>query len=116
MVIVFQGRKTLVGSAAFLSVTVLVGVALAGFSPGVLPLLVVASLALTGVEASIGYGLDNLPIPPIANPFPSGVTFSGSAFSEPRLIALAYAFEQATHHRVPPASTPPLPGDSVSRP
>jgi amidase len=56
------------------------------------------------------------PTPPIANPFPSGVTFSGPAFSEPKLIALAYAFEQATHHRVPPASTPPLPSDSVSRP
>jgi amidase len=56
------------------------------------------------------------PVPPIANPFPSGVTFSGPAFSEPRLIGLAYAFEQATHHRIPPASTPPLPTDSVSRP
>jgi amidase len=56
------------------------------------------------------------PTPPIANPFPSGVTFSGPAFSEPRLIGLAYAFEQATHHRQPPASTPPLPSDSVSRP
>jgi amidase len=43
------------------------------------------------------------------------VTFTGPAFSEPRLIALAYAFEQATHHRRPPASTPPLPGDSISR-
>jgi amidase len=55
-------------------------------------------------------------VAPIENPFPSGVTFSGPAFSEPRLIALAYAFEQATHHRVPPASTPPLPSDSVTRP
>jgi amidase len=54
--------------------------------------------------------------PPIANPFPSGVTFSGPAFSEPRLIGLAYAFEQATTHRVPPASTPPLPTDTVRRP
>lgn len=53
---------------------------------------------------------------PIENPFPSGVTFSGPAFSEPTLIGLAYAFEQATHHRRPPASTPPLPTDSVSRP
>ncbi len=56
------------------------------------------------------------PADPIVNPFPSGVTFSGPAFSEPKLIALAYAFEQATHHRLPPASTPPLPSDSVSRP
>lgn len=45
-----------------------------------------------------------------ARPSPFGVTFSGPAFSEPRLIAYAYAFEQATHHRVAPASTPELPG------
>ena len=56
------------------------------------------------------------PTPPIDNPFPSGVTFSGRAFSEPRLIGLAYAFEQATKHRRPPASTPPLPSDIVRRP
>lgn len=50
-----------------------------------------------------------------AQPGPAGVTFSGRAFSEPRLIALAYAFEQATHIRVPPASVPPLPTDIVVR-
>jgi len=44
------------------------------------------------------------------------VTFSGRAFSEPRLIGLAYAFEQATHARTPPASVPPLPTDVVIRP
>lgn len=53
--------------------------------------------------------------PPIGVPFPSDVTFSGPAFSEPRLIALAYAFEQATLHRAPPASTPPLPSDTVRK-
>lgn len=52
---------------------------------------------------------------PIVNPFPSGVTFSGRAFSEPKLIALAYAFEQATKHRKPPASAPALAGDTVVR-
>jgi amidase len=51
--------------------------------------------------------------PPIAGPFPQTVTFSGPAFSEPRLIGLAYAFEQATHYRVAPASTPALPSDIV---
>ena len=56
-----------------------------------------------------------LPAAP-TNPVPSGVTFSGRAFSEPRLIGLAYAFEQATKHRQAPASTPPLPTDSVRRP
>jgi amidase len=43
-------------------------------------------------------------VDPTFNPKPSpfGVTFSGPAFSEPKLIGLAYAFEQLTHHRVPP--------------
>jgi amidase len=74
------------------------------------------------VPAKAGYPSITVPggflpaTPPIANPFPSGVTFSGPAFSEPTLIGLAYAYEQATRHRVPPASTPPLPTDSVSRP
>ncbi len=49
-------------------------------------------------------------------PGPAGVTFSGRAFSEPRLIGLAYAFEQATHYRVAPPTTPALPGDVVGRP
>jgi amidase len=37
---------------------------------------------------------------------PFGVGFTGGACSEPRLIELAYAFEQATKRRVPPSSTP----------
>ncbi len=41
-----------------------------------------------------------------AQPSPFGVTFVGPACSEPRLIALAYAFEQATQRRIPPPSTP----------
>ena len=39
-------------------------------------------------------------------PAPFGVTFTGMACSEPRLIALAYAFEQATKKRVPPPLFP----------
>ncbi len=39
-------------------------------------------------------------------PAPFGVSFAGLPCSEPRLIALAYAFEQATLRRVPPPSTP----------
>jgi amidase len=37
-----------------------------------------------------------------ALPSPFGATFSGPAFSEPKLIGFGYAFEQATHHRMPP--------------
>jgi amidase len=39
-------------------------------------------------------------------PAPFGVTFTGMACSEPKLIALAYAFEQATKKRVPPPEFP----------
>jgi amidase len=41
-----------------------------------------------------------------AKPQPYGVSFAGLACSEPKLIGLAYAFEQATKRRVPPSSTP----------
>jgi amidase len=41
-----------------------------------------------------------------AKPAPLGVSFTGMACSEPRLIALAYAFEQATKRRVPPPAFP----------
>jgi len=41
-----------------------------------------------------------------ARPAPFGVSFTGMACGEPRLVALAYAFEQATKRRVPPPSAP----------
>jgi amidase len=53
----------------------------------------------------------NAPMPPFperfaARPAPFGVAFTGTACSEPRLIALAYAFEQATRRRVVPQLFP----------
>jgi amidase len=39
-------------------------------------------------------------------PAPYGAAFVGLPCSEPRLIEIAYAFEQATKRRVPPSSTP----------
>jgi amidase len=55
------------------------------------------------------------PSEPLQASFPSGVAFTGRAFSEGRLLALAFAFEQATRHRAPPASAPALPSDVVRR-
>jgi amidase len=55
-----------------------------------------------GVVPSIGI------FPPEFDPKPQpvGITFTGMACSEPRLIALAYAFEQATKKRVAPVGAP----------
>ena len=43
---------------------------------------------------------------------PAGLTLFGRAWSEPTLIRLAYGYEQATRHRRPPPSAPPLRDDA----
>ena len=42
---------------------------------------------------------------------PVGLSFFATAYSEPRLVGLAYAFEQAIKLSRSPSSTPPLPGE-----
>jgi amidase len=72
-----------------------------------------------GLAARAGYPIivvpfgmvPNAPTPPFperfnAKPMPFGVGFTGTGCSEPRLIALAYAFEQASKRRVAPESAP----------
>jgi Asp-tRNA(Asn)/Glu-tRNA(Gln) amidotransferase A subunit family amidase len=39
---------------------------------------------------------------------PAGMSIYGRAWSEPALLKIAYAYEQLTHHRRPPSTTPPL--------
>jgi amidase len=62
------------------------------------------------VTVPFGTVTDGLTIGPqselVALRAPMGVNFTGGACSEPELIALAYAFEQATLGRIPPESTP----------
>jgi amidase len=47
---------------------------------------------------------------------PVGLSFLGPAFSEPKLLALGYSFEQATRARRLPVHTPKLPGESITIP
>jgi len=54
-----------------------------------------------------GFTGDNLPV---------GISFFGPAFSEPKLIALGYSFEQATHARRRPVHPPARPGEAVTVP
>ena len=64
---------------------------------------------LTGLPDLIvpaGYTSDRLPV---------GISFLGRMFSEARLLALGYAFEQKTRVRRDPAHTPPLPGETIPR-
>lgn len=44
---------------------------------------------------------------------PVTLSFMGAAFSEPRILGYAYAFEQATNARVLPRSTPALAGEKI---
>ncbi len=74
-----------------------------------------AAPAKAGYPSIVVPGGFTPPAGPVINPAPFGVTFTGRAFSEPTLIALAYAYEQATKLRQPPASAPPLASDFVSR-
>jgi Asp-tRNA(Asn)/Glu-tRNA(Gln) amidotransferase A subunit family amidase len=55
-----------------------------------------------------GWPAINVPMGYTRGTLPAGITFFGRAWSEPLLIKLAYAYEQATRHRLPPASAPPL--------
>lgn len=41
---------------------------------------------------------------------PAGLTIYGRPWDEPRLFRIAYAYEQATRHRRPPPTVPPLTG------
>ena len=48
-------------------------------------------------------GYPNINVPAgFVNGLPVGISFFGGAYTEPTLIRLAYAFEQATKHRQPP--------------
>ncbi len=57
---------------------------------------------------STGFPAITVPMGYTRGQLPAGVTLFGRAWSEPTLIALAYSYEQATRHRRPPASAPPL--------
>jgi amidase len=59
-----------------------------------------AATGLPAITIPAGFADDGMPV---------GVELLGRPFAEADLLKLAYAFEQATHHRRAPALTPPLP-------
>jgi amidase len=57
----------------------------------------------------IGFPAMTVPAGFTADGLPVGLEFMGRAFAEPTLFRLAYAYEQGTHHRKAPTSTPAVP-------
>jgi amidase len=55
-----------------------------------------------------GFPAMTVPMGYVSDDLPVGLQIFGDAWSEPTLIAIAYSFEQATHHRRAPQTTPAL--------
>jgi amidase len=53
-----------------------------------------------------GFPAITVPMGFVREGLPVGLQIIGDAWWEPRLIAIAYSFEQATRHRRPPSSVP----------
>lgn len=61
-----------------------------------------------GLSPALGFPALTVPAGFTSDGFPVGIEFLGRPFSEGILFGLGYAYEQATMHRRPPASTPAL--------
>ncbi len=57
-----------------------------------------------------GFPAVTVPMGFVGNGLPVGLQILGDAWSEPKLIEIAYSYEQGTNHRVAPATVPALDG------
>ncbi|MEQ1570024.1 MAG: amidase, partial [Myxococcota bacterium] len=67
------------------------------------------------ITAVSGYPAVTVPMGQVQG-LPVGLTFLGTAFDEARLLALAHAYEQATHHARRPTFAPTVGGDDPRAP
>jgi Asp-tRNA(Asn)/Glu-tRNA(Gln) amidotransferase A subunit family amidase len=66
------------------------------------------SSSLTFVGSTLQWPALSVPSGYLGQGLPVGLQILGRAWDESKIIGYAYAYEQATHYRRPPASTPPL--------
>jgi amidase len=64
--------------------------------------------SLTFVASSLQWPALSVPSGYLGENLPQGLQILGRAWDEAKIIRYAFAYEQATHHRRPPASTPTL--------
>jgi Asp-tRNA(Asn)/Glu-tRNA(Gln) amidotransferase A subunit family amidase len=60
------------------------------------------------IASPTGFPAITVPMGYVREFLPAGLEFLGMPWSEPMLFSLAYSYEQATHHRHSPPTTPPL--------
>ncbi len=77
------------------------------FSTGVYPMPVANLTGFPDLILPVGFTTDDLPVT---------ISFLGPAFSEAKLISLAYSLEQATKAIRRPVNTPALPGGAIDVP
>jgi Asp-tRNA(Asn)/Glu-tRNA(Gln) amidotransferase A subunit family amidase len=63
-----------------------------------------AVAGLPAIVVPAGFDAEGLPL---------SIEILGRPFSEATLLQLAYSYEQASRHRVPPKSAPPLAGEKI---
>jgi Asp-tRNA(Asn)/Glu-tRNA(Gln) amidotransferase A subunit family amidase len=64
--------------------------------------------SLTFVGSTLQWPALSVPSGYLGQGLPVGLQILGRAWDEAKIISYAYAYEQTTHYRRPPASTPPL--------
>jgi amidase len=75
-------------------------------APGVGPTALSSSLQF--VASSLQWPAISVPRGDLGEGLPQGLQIVGRPWEEAKIIGYAFAYEQATHHRRPPASTPAL--------
>jgi amidase len=77
-------------------------------SPDAGPTALNGGLAIVGVGSALQWPALSVPSGYLGEGLPQGLQILGRAWEESKIIGYTFAYEQATHHRRPPATVPTL--------